>query len=166
MPPSKDPSKILLLLVTKCNLPFFMIESIYFMFIYTFCSFVSTNFLFLALHNDWYYSIRIIIQFSILWTALTSRVYKKKWYVKTVAIIVITIQVVDLIRDIIMSTDLTNFFPNHKELSKLLVAQTLDWTIDHHRLEHGPTSIFFKCLVWGCYCTPKTIITLITVSVE
>ncbi|XP_030850079.1 cAMP and cAMP-inhibited cGMP 3',5'-cyclic phosphodiesterase 10A-like, partial [Strongylocentrotus purpuratus] len=42
-------------------------------------------------------------------------------------------KIVDLIQDIIMSTDLTNFFPNHKELSKLLVAQTFDWTIDHHR---------------------------------
>eukprot|EP00057_Strongylocentrotus_purpuratus_P014304 XP_011668778.1 PREDICTED: cAMP and cAMP-inhibited cGMP 3',5'-cyclic phosphodiesterase 10A-like [Strongylocentrotus purpuratus] len=43
-------------------------------------------------------------------------------------------KIVDLIQDIIMSTDLTNFFPNHKELSKLLVAQTFDWTIDHHRI--------------------------------
>ncbi|XP_041461752.1 cAMP and cAMP-inhibited cGMP 3',5'-cyclic phosphodiesterase 10A-like [Lytechinus variegatus] len=42
-------------------------------------------------------------------------------------------KVMDLMQEIVMSTDLTTFFPNHKELSKLIVAQSLDWTIDRHR---------------------------------
>ncbi|XP_072178448.1 cAMP and cAMP-inhibited cGMP 3',5'-cyclic phosphodiesterase 10A-like [Diadema setosum] len=43
-------------------------------------------------------------------------------------------QVIDQMKENILSTDLALFFGNHKELSKLLVTQSLDWGNDRHRL--------------------------------